>query len=41
MYYDYGGTLAYQDGSVYNGDQPVATADEYYQQAGADYRDDG
>ncbi len=33
MYYDYGGSLAYQDGSVYNGDQPIATADEYYQQA--------
>jgi hypothetical protein len=33
MYYDYGGGVTYQDGSVYNGDQPVATADDYYQQA--------
>lgn len=32
-YYDYGENIYYQDNSVYYGDQPVATADEYYQQA--------
>ncbi|HWA97924.1 MAG TPA: protocadherin, partial [Pirellulales bacterium] len=33
-YYDYGGNVAYDDGSVYFGDQPVATAEQYYDQAG-------
>jgi hypothetical protein len=32
-YYDYGGNVAYEDGQVYVDDQPVATAEEYYQQA--------
>lgn len=32
-YYDYGSNVAYEDGSVYMGDQPVATAQEYYDQA--------
>ncbi len=31
--YDYGTNVTYQDNEVYNGDQPVATADQYYQQA--------
>lgn len=34
-YYDYGGSIYYQDDSVYYGDQAVATADEYYDQAAA------
>jgi hypothetical protein len=32
-YYDYGGNLAYEDGTVYSDGQPVATAEEYYDQA--------
>ncbi len=32
-YYDYGGNVTYDDGTVYNGDQPVATAEQYYDQA--------
>jgi hypothetical protein len=33
VYYDYGGNVAYEDGTVYADDQPVASAEEYYQQA--------
>ncbi len=33
--YDYGSDVYYQDGNVYSGDQPIATADEYAQQADA------
>jgi hypothetical protein len=33
MYYDYGSNVAYDDGQVYVDDQPVATAQEYYDQA--------
>jgi hypothetical protein len=33
-YYDYGGNVTYDDGTVYNGDQPVASAEQYYEQAG-------
>ncbi len=33
VYYDYGGNVAYEDGSVYVDDQPVATAEQYYAQA--------
>jgi hypothetical protein len=32
-YYDYGENVIYQDGDVYYGDQPVATAAQYYAQA--------
>ena len=32
-YYDYGGNVTYQEGNVYYGDQPVATAEQYYDQA--------
>jgi hypothetical protein len=32
-YYDYGGNVNYEDGTVYYGDQPVATAEQYYTQA--------
>jgi hypothetical protein len=32
-YYDYGENVNYQDGTVYYGDQPVATAEQYYSQA--------
>jgi hypothetical protein len=32
-YYDYGENVTYQDGSVYYGEQPVASADQYYDQA--------
>jgi hypothetical protein len=32
-YYDYGNNVTYQDNSVYYGDQPVATSQQYYQQA--------
>jgi hypothetical protein len=35
VYYDYGENVYYQDGSVYYGDQPVATEAEYAQQAEA------
>ncbi len=31
--YDYGNNITYQDGGVYYGSQPVATAGEYYDQA--------
>lgn len=31
--YEYGNNVTYQDNEVYYGDQPIATADEYYQQA--------
>lgn len=33
MYYDYGNGVNYQDDTVYYGDQPVASADQYYDQA--------
>ena len=33
IYYDYGNNISYQGDQVYYGDQPVATADQYYQQA--------
>ena len=33
IYYDYGNNVSYQGDQVYYGDQPVATADQYYQQA--------
>jgi hypothetical protein len=33
VYYDYGSNVAYEDGQVYVDDQPVATAEEYYNQA--------
>lgn len=32
-YYDYGNNVAYDDGTVYQDGQPVATAEEYYDQA--------
>lgn len=32
-YYDYGENVTYQDETVYYGDQPVASADQYYDQA--------
>ena len=32
-YYDYGGNVTYEDDTVYYGDQPVATAEQYYDQA--------
>jgi hypothetical protein len=32
-YYNYGDNIYYQDGSVYSGDNAVATAEEYAQQA--------
>ena len=32
-YYDYGNNVSYQGNQVYYGNQPVATADQYYQQA--------
>jgi len=35
VYYDYGQNVYYQNGSVYYGDQPVATEEEYAQQAEA------
>jgi len=35
VYYNYGSNVYYQDGSVYYGDQAVATEDEYAQQAEA------
>ena len=31
--YEYGNNVTYQDDEVYYGDQPIATADEYYEQA--------
>lgn len=33
VYYDYGNSITYQGNQVYYGNQPVATADQYYQQA--------
>ena len=33
IYYDYGGTIAYQDGSVYVNGQDVGTSDQYFGQA--------
>ena len=35
MYYNYGENVYYNDGSVYYGDQPVATEEQYAQQAEA------
>ncbi len=35
MYYNYGENVYYDDGSVYYGDEPVATYEEYAQQAEA------
>jgi len=32
VYYDYGNAITYQNNQVYYGDQPVASADQYYQQ---------
>lgn len=34
VYYDYGGNVTYDDGTVYYGDQPIASAEQYYDQAG-------
>jgi uncharacterized protein (TIGR03000 family) len=33
VYYNYGDNITYQDNEVYSEGQPVATADQYYQQA--------
>jgi hypothetical protein len=33
-YYDYGENVTYDDGNVYYGDQPCASAEQYYDQAG-------
>ncbi len=33
VYYDYGGDVAYNDGQVYYGDEPVATQEQYYNEA--------
>jgi hypothetical protein len=33
IYYDYGTNVSYDDGQVFYGDQPVASADEFYDQA--------
>ncbi|MCA8989106.1 MAG: hypothetical protein KDA78_15780 [Planctomycetaceae bacterium] len=33
VYYDYGNTVVYQDNYVYVDNQPVATVDQYYEQA--------
>ncbi len=33
VYYDYGNNISYQGDQVCYGDQPIATADQYYQQA--------
>jgi hypothetical protein len=33
VYYDYGENVAYEDGTVYADDQPIATEEEYYAQA--------
>ena len=35
VYFDYGNNVTYQGDDVYYGSQPVATADQYYQQASA------
>jgi hypothetical protein len=33
-YYDYGDNVTYEDGTVYYGDEAVATAEQYYEEAG-------
>jgi hypothetical protein len=33
-YYDYGGNVTYDDGTVYYGEEAVASAEQYYDQAG-------
>lgn len=33
-YYDYGDNVTYEDGTVYYGEEPVATAEQYYEEAG-------
>ena len=33
VYYDYGGNVTYDDGTVYSDGQPVGSAEEYYNQA--------
>ncbi|HTN76214.1 MAG TPA: hypothetical protein VL096_13245, partial [Pirellulaceae bacterium] len=33
IYYDYGNTINYDNGNVYYGDEPVATSEQYYDQA--------
>jgi hypothetical protein len=33
IYYDYGENITYQNGTVYNGDEPVATSEQYYNEA--------
>lgn len=33
VYYDYGNTIVYEGDTVYNGTEPVASAEEYYAQA--------
>jgi hypothetical protein len=33
VYYDYGNTIVYEGDTVYNGAEPVATSEEYYQEA--------
>jgi hypothetical protein len=33
VYYDYGNTIVYEGDTVYNGTEPIATAEEYYHEA--------
>ena len=33
IYYDYGGDVGYSDGQIYYGDEPVATEQQYYNEA--------
>jgi hypothetical protein len=33
VYYDYGNTIVYEGDTIYNGTEPIATAEEYYQEA--------
>ena len=33
-YYDYGNNVTYEDGTVYYDEEPVATAEQYYEEAG-------
>lgn len=33
-YYDYGDNVTYEDGTVYYGEEPVGTAEQYYEEAG-------
>ena len=33
IYYDYGNTIVYEGDTVYNGDELIATSEQYYQQA--------